>query len=86
MAVVRNNEGQLGIVALNTITSETLEELRESMKVNVDKFIDNLLKQNEGHVTNKGIIIHPLIHVIYDDLLTPQNLQELNNIYAKDLN
>jgi hypothetical protein len=73
---------QLTIVNTENTTIETLESLRENLKYSIDLYIDSLIKQTKGHITTRGIVVHPLIHIVHDD--ENLNNEEYINIIKKE--
>ena len=85
IAVVRRNR-ELTFVSSDIIEELTLDELRDKLHKSIDKYIEFLKTDSKDHKCNKGVVVHPLIHLIYDDLNTEEDVKLLNSIYAKNLN
>lgn len=47
---------------------ETLDEMGERLKREIDLYIAHLKRECEGHINTHATVIYPLIHVIHDDL------------------
>lgn len=47
---------------------KNLDELGETLKSEIDNYINYLKKQCEGHECTHATVLYPLIHVIFDDL------------------
>lgn len=60
-------DAKLIIVDTKHSTIETLDSLRESLKEEIDLYINSLQKQTKGHLITRGMLVHPLIHIIHDD-------------------
>ena len=46
----------------------TLDEIGQVMKDSIDSIINHLKQQSEGHTVSHAVIIHPLVHLPFDDL------------------
>jgi hypothetical protein len=60
-------EGKLTHVSVGT-TYKTMDELREHLHEQIDLFIDHIIETSSNHECTTGVVVYPLIHVVWDDV------------------
>ena len=63
-------DGELKIVETDFITYRSLDLLGEDLKNEVDTMINRLKENTKGHICTRAVLVHPLIHIPWDDVNT----------------
>jgi hypothetical protein len=61
-------DGKLEHVSIPLNMYKTLDELREYAKSEIDRYFDFLIEKSVGHDVTHAIYVHPLIHLVFNDL------------------
>lgn len=61
-------DGKLEHVSIPLNMYKTLDELREYTKSEIDRYFDFLIEKSVGHDVTHAIYVHPLIHLVFNDL------------------
>lgn len=66
------------------VTYKTMDELREHLHEQIDLFVNHILETSKEHECTTGILVYPLIHVVWDDV--NKNNKTYQEMRQKDLN
>ena len=61
-------DGKLTHVRIPLDRSFTIDEIGEEIKKMVDKCVEHVKNQCQGHEISHAIMVYPLMHVIFDEV------------------
>lgn len=61
-------DGKLEHIPIPLNMYKTLEELREYVKTEIDRYFDFVIEKSVGHDVTHAVYVHPLIHLVFNDL------------------